>query len=163
MIVEDWHMERTARAMRLGRTIRRFGADRSGSPAVEFALIMPFAVILLTGLLEFGMAVYQSDSLEAGARAGAQFALSEGLDATGIEDAVEAASNLDPASLSVASSQFCECAGASNSCVAACSPATTPLEKYISVTVDQTYEPMLGLVDFALPTTLHGEATVRVP
>jgi Flp pilus assembly protein TadG len=157
-------MKTSFTSKRLRAAFREFGADRSGSPAVEFALVLPFAVILLTGLLEFGMALYQSDSLEAGARAGAQYALAKGLDSAGIESAVEAASNLDPGSLYVVSDEFCECAGTYYAtCPTACSPATTTLERYISVTVDQTYTPLLGLVDFAVPDTLHGEATVRVP
>jgi Flp pilus assembly protein TadG len=42
-------------ALRRGRHWRRFTADEGGSPAIEFALLAPIILMLLTGFVELGM------------------------------------------------------------------------------------------------------------
>ncbi len=139
--------------------------DRSGNVAVEFALILPTAVLMVAGLIEFGMAVNAATSLENGARAGAQFAYEQGLDTAGITDVVGGASNLDPATLNVASREFYECSGTWGTEVDATTNCGTgiPLAKFIEVRVTQPYTAFFPFLSSMTPTQMAGSATVRVP
>jgi len=143
----------------------RWLADQSGNVAVEFALILPATVLMVSGLIEFGMAVNNGTSLENGARAGAQFALEQGLDTSGISAVVAGASNLDPATLDVASREFYECSGSWGTEVVADTDCGVdiPLATFIEVTVTQNYSAFFPFLSSMTPTQLAGSATVRVP
>ena len=139
--------------------------DQSGNVAVEFALILPATVLMVSGLIEFGMAVNNGTSLENGARSGAQFALEQGLDTAGITDVVAGASNLDPATLDVASREFYECSGTWGTEVASDTDCGVdiPLARFIEVTVTQDYAAFFPFLSSMTPTQMAGSATVRVP
>ncbi len=164
-------MNRTAMMTRLNRVkawvapaIRALG-DQSGNVAVEFALVLPFTALMISGLIEFGMAVNNGTSLENGARSGAQFALEQGLDTAGIVATVAGASNLDPATLAVASQEFYECSDSWGTEVAAGTDCGVdiPLARFIRVTVTQNYSAFFPFLSSMTPTQMAGSATVRVP
>jgi len=147
-------------------TIHSLIASRRGNATVEFALILPVAVLLIAGLIEFGIAAYDGTSLEDAARVGAQYAIQKGLDSSGIQTAVTGATKMDPLTLNVTSQQFCECSGSWGTPVD-CSTTTcsgnAPLAKFIQVTVAQNYTPVFPFFASMIPSQLHGQATVRVP
>jgi hypothetical protein len=63
----------------------RFGAHRNrerGQSVVEFALILPVLAVMLSALLEFGLAIDSDMALEAASREGARVAASLGNDGT---------------------------------------------------------------------------------
>ncbi len=168
---DGMQMNRTAMMTGLNRVkawvapaIRALG-DQSGNVAVEFALILPSAVLMVAGLIEFGMAVNTGTSLENGARAGAQFATEQGLDTSGISAVVAGASNLDPATLNVASREFYECSGTWGTEVASDTDCGSgvPLAKFIEVRVTQPYAAFFPFLSSMTPTQMAGAATVRVP
>jgi Flp pilus assembly protein TadG len=145
------------------RALRSFG-DTSGSVATEFALILPVTALLLSGIIEFGVAVNSGTALENGARAGAQFAIEQGLNAPGIKAVVANASNLDPDTLTVTSREFWECSDNWGTEVDASTNCGTnvPLANFIEVKVTQTYTPIFSFLGSLTPTKLDGSATVRV-
>ncbi len=148
---------------RIAPALRRLG-DESGNVAVEFALIMPITALLLAGIIEFGTAVYGGMSLENGARAGAQFAIEQGLDTPGITATVAGASNLDPLTLDVDPREFYECSDAYGTEVADDTDCGgVPLATFIEVTVTQPYTPIFPFLASLTPAEMIGEATVRVP
>jgi Flp pilus assembly protein TadG len=151
-------------ADRMMRALRSFG-DTSGSVATEFALILPLTALLLTGIIEFGIAVNGGTALENGARAGAQFAIGQGLNAPGIKAVVANASNLDPDTLTVTSREFWECSDNWGTEVDASTNCGTgvPLANFIEVKVIQTYTPIFSFLGSLTPAQLEGSATVRVP
>jgi Flp pilus assembly protein TadG len=146
------------------RALRSFD-DCSGSVATEFALILPITALLLSGVIEFGIAVNSGTALENGARAGAQFAIEQGLNAPGIKAVVANASNLDPDTLTVTSREFWECSGNWGTEVDASTNCGTgvPLANFIEVKVTQTYTPIFSFLGSLTPAQLNGTATVRVP
>ena len=84
--------------------------DNRGNAAVEFALLMPILLLLLSGLIDFGRAFFTSMELENAARAGAQYGFINGADdLSQIEATVRGASSVDDADLSVATTSFCGC------------------------------------------------------
>ncbi len=52
----------------------RVTRDARGNAVVEFALVLPVLLLLLTGITEIGRAYYQANAVEKGLRAGALFA-----------------------------------------------------------------------------------------
>jgi Flp pilus assembly pilin Flp len=147
--------------------IRRFAGDRSGNVATEFALVLPLTALLLAGVIEFGVAVNNGTSLENGARAGAQFAIEQGLDAQGIQAVVANASNVDPNPdyLKVEAQEFWECSNSWGTKV----PSDTdcgegvPLANFIEVHVTYDYDPIFPFLASLTPAEIDATATVRVP
>jgi Flp pilus assembly pilin Flp len=148
-------------------TIRRFAGDGSGNVATEFALVLPLTALLLAGVIEFGVAVNSGTSLENGARAGAQFAIEQGLDAPGIQAVVANASNVDPDPdyLTVEAQEFWECSNSWGTKV----PADTdcgegvPLANFIEVHVTYDYDPLFPFLASLAPAEINATATMRVP
>jgi TadE-like protein len=161
----------TAMIVRLNRVPARFAwtirslADQSGNIAVEFALILPITLLMLAGLIEFGMAVNNGTSLENGARAGAQYAFEQGLNEDGIEATVAGASGLDPDTLDVTPREFYECPGSWGTEVGSDTDCggNIRVAHFIEVIVTQDYSPFFPILASMTPTQMGGSATVRVP
>lgn len=116
--------------MLLPRKSRKRRSD-SGNAAVEFALIAPLLVLLLSGIVEIGLAVRTSYALHEGLLAGANQASHKGWDTTAIRSAITSSSpTLTKASISL--TRFCGCPeGTSISTIATCdtdpaNPGTCP-------------------------------------
>jgi hypothetical protein len=136
--------------------------DARGNMALEFALLLPAILILLGGIIEFGSAMYASSAMESAARAGAHYAFEKGLDKPGIEAAVKGASTYPPQKLTVASSMFCECAGAAVSCNSECTGGYVPF-KFVTVQVTAPNDPWFPVIEKLVPVTFSGSAVVQVP
>ncbi|MBM3484842.1 MAG: pilus assembly protein [Alphaproteobacteria bacterium] len=147
-----------ARLLRLLRDCR-------GLSAVEFAIMLPVTILMLGGLIDFGIAANQRTSLENGARAGAQVAMYRGLELEQIKASVIDATDLELVADDIDASEFYECDNAINVKVEADHQCTdgSGLGKYITVTASKSYEPIFTFLDFAIPTELKGSAVVRVP
>ncbi len=52
----------------------KFWRDRAGASAVEFALMLPVFLLVTAGMIDFGRALYQTNTIEKGLRAGALYA-----------------------------------------------------------------------------------------
>jgi Flp pilus assembly protein TadG len=55
-----------------------FLAARNGAAAIEFALILPFLLAVIGGLIDFGLAFFDRCALAAAVTAGSQYAFSQG-------------------------------------------------------------------------------------
>jgi len=77
--------------MERSSNLRRHARREDGAAAVEFALIVGLLAMLIFGMMEFGLAFWQLQSLRAAAREGARVAAVGG-DETQIRDAVVGAS-----------------------------------------------------------------------
>ena len=147
---------------RVMASLRLVRACQHGSAAIEFALTMPFLIVLLVGLFDFGASVMNAMALEAAARVGAQYALSQPTDTAGIAAAVSAATRLDPSTLTITSSNFCECPdGSSVACTDSCGTNVIP-RRFVTVQVTQQFTSILPYPAFLRPTQLSGAAVLRV-
>jgi Flp pilus assembly protein TadG len=136
---------------------------REGNVAVEFALILPATVLLLSGLIEYGVVTYDSTSVENAARAGAQYAFSGGYSKEKVDATVRAASAvyLGPDD-KVDSSIACECTdGTSITCGDTCDNGG-PNRRFIKVNVTKNHEAWLPLMDHLVPDKVYGSATIRM-
>lgn len=139
---------------------RLLGKDEHGVFAVEYALVMPFLLLLLSGAIDLGYALNQSSSLAGAARAGAQYAMRFPSDTAGIKDVVTKAVSYDPASLTVTSKLTCECEdGTAVACTDTCS-GTAPYA-YVTVNVSKTYSSPLPTTMMLGLSTLTGSAIMR--
>jgi Flp pilus assembly protein TadG len=138
----------------------RLGQDERGVSAVEYALVLPFILILLSGAIDLGYALNQSSSLSGAARAGAQYGMRFPSDDAGIKDVVKKAVSYDPDSLTVTTKMTCECEdGTVLACTDTCAGAT-PIT-YLTVHVSKTYSSPLPTAMMLGITTLSSSAVMR--
>lgn len=64
--------------MRSPRRIFTFGLDEGAQSLVEFALVLPIFLLLITGLFDVARAVWQENSLAYAAREGTRYAIVHG-------------------------------------------------------------------------------------
>ena len=144
-------------------SLARLQDDRRGNIAVEFALILPVLLVLIGGLIEYGVLTYDRSSIESAARAGAQFAFSGGYDANKVELTVRSASSvsLGPSD-SVTSSVFCECTDSTPiTCGGTCSNGG-PNRRFIKVSVTKIHHSWLPFMDLLIPAQVAASATMRM-
>lgn len=138
----------------------RFAADERGASAVEFAFAAPVLLLLLSGVIDLGLALNQSSSLSNAARAGAQYGIRFPSDKDGITQVVSKTLNQDPATLTVASEVNCECSdGMAITCGEICIGTTN--RSYISVNVTMPYSSPLPTGLILGPISITGSAVFR--
>ena len=115
------------------------GRGQAGIALVEFALVAPLLLLLLAGVLDYGMALRTASSVAAAARAGAQYGSGSPAsvsDTAGIRAAAVNAAP-DAHNLSVTSTAACQCSGGGAvSCSGNC--AGSPMLVYVQVTAQAT-------------------------
>lgn len=137
---------------------------RRGLSAVEFGLVAPFLLLILSGLVDLGHALQRSIVLDNAARAGAHLAMSIPQDSAAMAAATRAALGALEASVTV-EGPSCVCAeGTPASCDGLACPGTppSPSRVFVRVIVATPYEPPIGFGRYLLPQTLRGEAIARV-
>jgi Flp pilus assembly protein TadG len=142
--------------------LRRFTGCRRGSMLTEFGLVLPILVLLLVGVTDFGVAVYEHMDVRAAARAAAQYARQNPTDTAGIEQTARNALGGSAGSTTVVTSTFCECAdGTSVNCSNYCPSNATP-RRFISVKVTEQHATIVPYPGFDNTLALNSLATFRV-
>ncbi len=146
------------------RLIREPRSGRSGTAAVEFGLVAPMLVLLLVGMCDFGMAIWEQMEVGNAARAGAAYASVHGWNSAAIETAAASATEL--ASIRVAVSETCGCPSSSHGVVAAaCGSNCTvgvPAGAYVVVDATAQYNLIVPYPGFSSPMTLSAQAMARI-
>jgi Flp pilus assembly protein TadG len=128
--------------------------DRRGQSLVEFAVVFPVFILLLAGMVDFGLALFSNVTIINAAREGARLGvtltpaqLSAG---TTVENRVMAMSTgLDPAKVNVTST-----------CVGSCSPAWSAGDS-VKVNVSYTYS-MVWPLTFGTSIPLASSVEMRI-
>lgn len=154
--------------------------SNSGNAAIEFALVAPLLVLLLSGIVEIGLAVRTSYALQAAVLAGSNQASHKGWDTTAIRSAITSSSpRLTHATITL--TRFCGCpSGTSITTIAACdndpaNPGTCPMtctavctsdqlavRKYATLTASLPRQTVFGS-SFGLAPTLSTTMRTRLP
>lgn len=143
------------------------GGGECGSVAIEFGLLAPMLVLIAIGTIDIGTAAYRAMQVQAAAEAGAIYVSENGFDATGISSAVtNAISSTRPISATPAPSLFRACPTSSGLVEQACTSTCTCGDgsspgQYVRISAQITPEPPI-LSGLGLPTTLSGEAVIRI-
>jgi Flp pilus assembly protein TadG len=114
----------------------RLRASQDGLGAVELGLIAPVLLIMLLGVLDFGLAFWEKMEIGSAADAGAQWAMSNSFDQNTVTNIVQSATNLSGVVVDPAPATRCGCATSTAvsfyDCSATC-PAGTTANTYIVV------------------------------
>jgi Flp pilus assembly protein TadG len=149
--------------------MKRYRRCEGGSPATEFALVAPMLMLLVCGLIDFGLAIRAKSEIEGAARAALQKGFGNMWDDEAIAAAAKNAISTDPlkqAAISVSSSASCYCDDVLTASGDDCTKSTTcggggyP-EFYLTVNVTEQHEMMLDYYLLPKTLTLSSSATAR--
>jgi Flp pilus assembly protein TadG len=155
------------------RAVRNTAADRKGLSAVEFGLVAPVLLGMLSPLIDLGLAFSQQIKLEHAAEAGAQYASLNPWSSSTAAAIQNAANNSTPLALTwaAAPTEFCGCPNGSNTqitntgnppCSGTPSGCSEPAGYYVTFTVTSNYTPVMPFSVLSNPTTLTAQPVVRV-
>jgi Flp pilus assembly protein TadG len=142
---------------------------RNGTAAIEFGLLSPLLLILLTGIIELGLGAFQAMQVQAAAEAGVLYAAKHGSsDLTAISSAVTNATGTSGITASPAPLVFCGCPTSTgitsqgSNCSTNCANGMLP-GTYVTVSATITRTELLTpYISLGLPTTFTGSSTLRV-
>lgn len=120
---------------------RRFLLDRSGAPAVEFALIAPVLLALIAGAVDIAHIAFQRSDMAGAIRSGTQYFMAGGTHPERARAIVEEAWGSRPEEAVVRVERLCECGEVEASCNLLCPDQSVPLA-YAVITIEA---PMSGL------------------
>ncbi len=142
-----------------GTLIRKLRTCRAGTAAVEFGLITPILLIIIMGIVDYGMAMFQKMELNGAVRSGAQLAMIDSGDEDAIKDAVVAASGNAITTTDVATTTFCECADETTIvCGGTCGDGSSN-RTFMTITATTTNE---GIIISSEDLNDSGTITIRV-
>ena len=152
-------------------TSGRLKSER-GTQLVEMAMLSPFLVLLALGATDFARVSYTSITLANAARTGAQWAMQSSVHAAKTGNiqaaACSEADDLDPSTncvISVSSTRFCRCPGATGVVTCGASPACTanaPKEVFVSVTAAKTFTTLVNYPGIPASVPMTRVATIRI-
>jgi Flp pilus assembly protein TadG len=147
---------------------RAWFSGRSGAAAIELALVSPFLLILLTGIVEVGIAAYQAMQVQAAVQAGALYAVQNGTsNLTAIGTAVVNATGTTGITATPTPFTFCGCPTAAGvvsqttDCTTVCTGNIAP-GHYITISAAVPHSTLLPYLNLPLPASLKASTTVRI-
>ena len=130
--------------------------SRSGTSAVEFALIAPAFATIVLGISQVSDMVVGATHMQTAVRTSIQYALNGGTDMTTAENLGLAAWQSKPGNATLAASEYCTCDGVTTVCTQTCSDGSVPNEF-----VTATAAARLGGTIYYADKTLTETARVR--
>jgi Flp pilus assembly protein TadG len=152
--------------MRNRRDFSRLFADDKGTAAIEFGMVGTMLALLALGLMDFGMGYWESIQVGNAARSGAQYAIFNGWNQSGITTAVTGATSLGSISATPAPAQSCGCPSAGSgittaTCGSNCTGGGTA-GTYVTVNAQASYTPIFPISGFTSAVTLTASTMVRI-
>lgn len=132
--------------------------SRRGAAAVEFALLLPVIVAGLTGVGNYGLAIFEKIEMESAARAGAQMAIRDRTATSDIQQTTVDSTNLSITTNDVTVSNTCRCADidATATCGTTCDD-NEPTQYYTTVSITKNFT----LLILGTTITLTESVTLR--
>jgi Flp pilus assembly protein TadG len=141
---------------------RRLCRRTDGGAAVEFGIIFPFFAVLVLGLAEYGMVMFQFMNVSHASQVGANYAMLNGFNPANIKTAVTNATGIPAGNITVA--ETCGCATGTAIAATSCGPPLPACGNgltagaYVTVTVTRAYSPAAP----GIPSPLTAATLVRV-
>lgn len=157
----------------MSKTIRRLAClarAHGGVSTIEFAIVAPAIALLLIGIIDFGMGLWQEMQVADAAQAGASYAALNGWNSTAsqIETAVTSATSLSGLQASPAPSVMsCGCPNSNSTaltqttCGSSCPDGSTAGHYWI-VNAESSYSTILPYPGISSPMTLTATAYARL-
>lgn len=148
------------------RLARRIATRHSGTAAIEFGLAIPLLLLLLTGTVELGFAIYEAMQVYDAAEAGALYAAQNGWSSSGISTAVTSATSATGLTATPVPAQFWGCPGEGGITTVAsssvkCAGGTAP-GQYIEVSATLDHSTILPYPGLSLPTSFTAKSVIRI-
>ena len=141
------------------RRTRLFLRSESGQTLVEVGILGPVMILILFGVVQFGLVAYYSIEVSNAAKAGAQYGMQNGYtaqDSAGIQAAALAAAP-DISGMTVTSSRSCICSdGSASTCTLGDCP-TSQVEPIVTVNTQASVTPPIKIPGFS-SFTMKGQA-----
>lgn len=139
--------------------LRSLARDESGVAALEFALILPFMLVLLAGVVDGSRVLMRSMQVRAAAQAGADYARTKGGTSAAI---IQAAQGSTPLAVTATVDQYTACVSGQTitQTQATICPTGGSVGQYVSVAAESAFAPIIPWP--AAPTRLQAQALVRV-
>lgn len=142
----------------------------SGQSLLEFAIAVPFLLLLLVGTFEFGRYMYDAIEISNAARAGAAYAAkfgagnTTGIAAAAVADAADL--GLDP-NTDVKATTYCTCDSTQGTNIGSCATfsscaATDRVDTVINVVVSKNFLPLINYPGLPASLTIARTATQQV-
>lgn len=145
---------------------RQFVRDEHGSSFIELSLILPILLLMLLGVVDFGLVFDQYMTVIDSIRASAEYATIYGQRAnSGQVEALaqQFASGIPGYSVSASLACVCNPGGGGVSCTSSCGGAvTTPLQ-YMQITATATLPLLYGVRGFPTNIPVTSTAFIRTP
>jgi Flp pilus assembly protein TadG len=145
--------------------IRDLRTNVAGASALEFALILPILVVLVTAALDFGGLIYTRLQVGSATHAGASYAAAQGFNQTAIATAMAGGASI--AVTAATPVQVCGCPDATTGISEiACGSTCTSGEaagKYVKLDASANYTLLYSWPGLSNPVTLSSTARVRIP
>ena len=138
--------------------------EDAGLSAIEFALVAPFLLTFLLGVVDLGMGFQSQMAVTQAAQAGTYYAMLNGYNASAIQTVVANASGTSGITAPTSSSS-CGCPGGTSVSVSACNstcPSGQAAGTYASVTAQLQYTPILVYPGLPSPITLTSTSMLRI-
>ena len=150
---------------RAGLRMARLHRSNRGNVAVEFALVLPFLILLVSGVYDLGRAFTEKLKLDGAARAGVQYALynhDKAEDKPGVIQSVRDDAEYSDGVLTITPVYYCTCLDATPiACGEGCAGGEVPL-RYIQVDVSRSLDLMFDYPLITDPATIQGHAELRL-
>jgi Flp pilus assembly protein TadG len=152
--------------MKNGRRFSRLFFEQEGTAAIEFGMVAAFLCLLLVGLVDFGMGYWEQIQVGNAARAGAEYAVFNGWNQSGITAAATSATSLSSIAATPAPTKTYGCPSASGGITAAafgssCTGGGTA-GTYVTVNTQAFYSTLFTYPGIAKTLTLTASTTVRI-
>lgn len=138
----------------------KFFKTSRGNIAIEFALVLPVLLLLVSGVMNFGLILANKNQLNGVVSAGMLYAFGNSSVPAAVKVAMDnATSNFSP--LTTTATTFCQCLdGTKPLCTNKCADGSTP-PKYVTVTAQSQVN--LIALDFVLtnPFVTNAQGTIR--
>ena len=148
-----------------GRGFSRLLFEEKGTAAIEFGMVGTFLCLLLLGLVDFGMGYWEQIQVGNAARAGAEYAIFNGWNQSGITTAVTSATSLSSISATPAPTQSYGCPSVSAITTAAYGATCTgggTAGSYVTVNAKASYSTLFTYPGVTNPLNLTASVTIRV-
>lgn len=153
------------------RKLRTLWADSRGAALVEFAFAAPILATLLIGVVDLSMFISANLAVQRAARAGGEFAVMNGYNATGVAGAVTSAnatrsSYMSAIAASPAPANWCACPDATTglsvkACGTSC-PSGLVAGSYVTASASATFTPLFPWPGMQGSSQLSSSSTVRI-
>ena len=165
-----------ARAGRGAARLQRKACDR-GQSLLEFALMAPFLLLLMVGVIEIGRAIYYTVEVNNAATAGVQYGAQDTLTAQNfalMQSSATADANFPGNKMTAIAVNGCYCdAGTGTSCTYPiigqnqCTPEFScpngeQVVECVQVTTHATFDPLFGFPGLPAKYQANGQAVLRV-